>query len=85
MRIRLAILAVAITTITGCSGYTRFIDGLNQRQIRSCLKYDGTARIGGLMGGYGSLEGITATGGAEMQECGDLLNPVVINPIRIPM
>lgn len=66
-------LAGLVTSLSGCGGYIQFIDGLNERQIQSCLRYNGTTRVGTLYGGEGALRGITATGGASVADCRELL------------
>ena len=64
------LLLLACLFLSGCSGYLQLIDGLNHRQITSCLYYDGSIRVGGpLSGGAGHFRGITATGGAALEHC----------------
>lgn len=62
--------------LTGCgTHYTNLIDGLNERQVQSCLDYNGTASLGfGPGAGQGGLHGITVTGGAPLADCKEILN-----------
>lgn len=49
--------------MTACTNWTSFMQSLNERQIQSCLYYEGHAM------GYMRLKGITATGGVKLSEC----------------
>lgn len=54
----------------GCTSYLKFIDGLNEREVQSCLEYNGAISTGtGFGSSSGSLRGITATGGASLETC----------------
>lgn len=72
MRLML-IMAVAVM-LTGCSSYLKVIEGLNERQIQSCLRYDGAVSAGIVFGANGALRGVTATGGADIAMCPELLD-----------
>jgi hypothetical protein len=58
----------------GCSSYLSLIDGLNKRQVQSCLEYNGATNLGsGFFSGSGGLHGVTATGGASLEMCTELM------------
>ena len=76
MRFNLLFLAIVFLLTTGCSqgSLLRLADALNERQIKSCLEYNGAINFGaGVGGSSGSLHGITVTGGAEFELCSQLL------------
>lgn len=64
----MVVLALALS-LSGCQSYLSLIDGLNQRQVQSCLNYNGAISLGAGVGGSGALHGITATGGATLEDC----------------
>jgi len=64
LRVCLFIFLAAV--VASCTGYTAFIDGLNKRQVQSCIK--------GQMAGWsipvaGSLEFTISTGGVQLETC----------------
>lgn len=70
------ILMVAIPMfISGCAtSYMEFIETLNEREVQSCIEYNGSVNYGtGIGGSSGSLHGITVTGGAPLELCKELL------------
>ena len=69
--IRMLGLMVVASSLVGCQSYLSLIDGLNQREVQSCLEYQGMIRAGTGAGGH--LRGITMTGGADIEVCRELL------------
>jgi hypothetical protein len=67
--VRIFALALCLA-LAGCGSYRGFIDSLNERQLTSCVEYQGT--IGNLVTGGGYIRGLSATGGAELAECHQL-------------
>lgn len=55
--------------LSGCSGFASMADSLNQRQVKSCLYYEGFA--GGGWPGVPQMRvrGVTATGGVAFETC----------------
>ena len=61
IRISVALLMLALQ---GCAGgFMTLIEGLNERQVQSCIKYEGNA------GPYLRVMGVTATGGVKLMDC----------------
>jgi hypothetical protein len=69
-------IVACLATMSGCAGYLSLIDGLNERSVQSCWRYEGVARLGSgiAASGSGSLQGFTATGGASIDKCKELLD-----------
>lgn len=67
--------ALLLLTLSGCQSYLALVEGLNERQVQSCLEYNGAANLGGagIGASSGALHGITATGGANLETCVELL------------
>ena len=63
--IRVGVAAVAMLILQGCTGgsFMTLVQGLNERQVQSCIRYEGNA------GPYLRVMGITATGGVKLAEC----------------
>ena len=61
----------AVLFMSGCASIASLAATMNERQIQSCLKYQGI--VGGGMGATANvqLNGVTATGGASLQDCMD--------------
>lgn len=59
---RLCMVGVLLA-LTGCMNMTSLMQALQERQVTSCLYYQGMAGI------YGSVRGVTATGGATLEQC----------------
>lgn len=57
------ILLSALTLCTGCTSYHSLLEGLNERQIKSCIWFTGNA------GPWASLRTVSATGGADLHIC----------------
>lgn len=49
--------------LVGCSSFQRFVDTLNERQLSSCICYEGDG------GGIARGMGCTVTGGADLAQC----------------
>ena len=68
------IVLLLLLMLCGCASgsYAKFIEGLNERQITSCVRYQGSMRAGGITtGGSVAIQGITSTGGADLKTCYD--------------
>ena len=55
---------VAAATLSGCTGFSSLVQSLNERQVQSCLYYEGN------ISAYVRLKGISATGGVKLEDCG---------------
>ena len=54
--------------LAGCQSYASFIEGMETREINSCI--EGSITVGNIVaGGSGLLHVYTATGGQEVGEC----------------
>lgn len=59
---------IALLLLSGCSGYAQFINGLNERQLNSCI--EGTVNVGGMFSSAsGMIHVYSATGGQHVSEC----------------
>lgn len=65
MRIAVLILTLALS---GCAGFSSLMEDMNRREVTSCVHYQGSMRVAG---GHVAISGVTATGGARLQECQD--------------
>lgn len=59
----LLLFILVVLTLSSCTSWTNFMQSLNERQIQSCLYYEGYAA------GYVRVKGVTATGGVKFSEC----------------
>ena len=59
----------ALLLCCGCTGLASLANTLNERQITSCLWYQGAA------GPYAQVTGVTATGGAKLDLCVETKRP----------
>lgn len=64
--IRLMMILLLLVSVSGCQSYLTFINGLNEREIKSCIKYIGQFRSV-------TIEGLTVTGGAALELCKEIL------------
>lgn len=55
--------------LSGCTGVASLTAALNDRQVTSCLWFQGAA------GPYATVLGVTATGGTPLQHCLDARRP----------
>lgn len=58
-----------VLALPSCANFAQFTDALNNREITSCIAYQGSMRIGTLGGGHVAISGVTATGGASLRDC----------------
>lgn len=61
--VNFVLLMCTLAVLNGCTNWTSFMQSLNERQIQSCLYYEGYAA------GYVRVKGVTATGGVKFSEC----------------
>ena len=66
---KLAAILFLCFTLLGCQGYLSLVEGLNQRELQSCIRYNGSMRVGAVSGGHVAISGLTATGGAPIDTC----------------
>jgi hypothetical protein len=69
---KLAFALLVAASLTGCAGYMKMVNGLNRRNVQSCLQYGGM--VGGIMTGSGTVVGVTVTGGADLELCERILH-----------
>lgn len=60
------LMLLASLLLGGCANFTQFTQALNERELTSCIKYQGSMRVAG---GHVAISGVTATGGAKIQDC----------------
>lgn len=60
---RLVVGLILALALSGCSGFASMMASLNERQVTSCIFWDGHASA------YLSVKGVTATGGATLEAC----------------
>lgn len=64
--LRSLLLAALFTLLSGCTGLASLADSLNERQVQSCIQWQG--HISSLGGGV-QVRGVTATGGVPLASC----------------
>lgn len=57
------VLGLLALLLSGCTSYQALLDGLESRNVSSCVWFNGSA------GPYASLRVVTATGQAELAKC----------------
>lgn len=62
------LLLIAGLLLSGCASFASFAATLDQRQIQSCIKWQGFVG-GGWAGGQVQVMGMTATGGVKLNQC----------------
>ena len=62
-------LLLLLVSMQGCSGLYSLVDALNERQVQSCIRWQGFA--GGGWPGVPQVQvyGVTATGGVTLAQC----------------
>ena len=64
-----ALLWVGIFTMTGCTSFNSLVQTLNERQLASCIKWQGSMSAGAGIGASGAVQAVTITGGMTMDDC----------------
>ena len=59
---------LVFSMLSGCAGLASLADTMNERQIQSCIRWQGFAG-GVLSGAQVQIQGVTATGGVTLKEC----------------
>lgn len=57
------LLGLLTLLLSGCTSYQAMLDGLNERNVSSCLWFSGN------VGPYAGLRAVTATGQADLTKC----------------
>ena len=55
--------------LTGCTSFASLVDSLNQRELKSCVKWGGSIAAGAGIGGMGAVQALTVTGGMTVDDC----------------
>ena len=63
------LLLVSVLLLTGCTSFASLVQSLNERELKSCVKWGGSIAAGAGMGGQGMVQALTVTGGLSIAEC----------------
>ena len=62
-KVKMFLVIIAAITLTGCTGFASLVQSLNERQVQSCLYYEGN------ISAYVRLKGVSAIGGFGLENC----------------
>ena len=63
------LLSIGVLYVTGCTSFSSLVQTLNERQLASCIKWQGSMSAGAGMGASGAVQAMTVTGGMTIGDC----------------
>lgn len=65
----IGVLLLVSLLLTGCTSFASLVQSLNERELKSCVKWGGSIAAGAGIGGAGAVQALTLTGGMSMDDC----------------